>query len=101
MDSAYQREETELFQHEELPTTASTNSDFELATDDLPPISIACFGELSSPTRYNNRNAKSSVWKFFQIYHDKKLRHLAYCQICKVDVNYTNSKSTGMLTRHL
>jgi hypothetical protein len=38
----------------------------------------------------------------FEIYHDKKLQHLAYCQICSEDVNYTNSKSTGMLTtRHL
>lgn len=58
-------------------------------------------GETLAPIRYKNKNAKSSIWNYFEVYHDKKLRHLAYCILCHNDVNYTTSKSTGMLTRHL
>jgi hypothetical protein len=29
------------------------------------------------------------------------LRHLAYCTISQADVNYTLTRSTGMLTRHM
>jgi len=47
------------------------------------------------------KNAKSAIWKFFEIYSDKHLKHLAHCKICNEDINYTLTMSTGMLTRHL
>jgi hypothetical protein len=60
---------------------------------------------LQGPThkklRYTNKNAKSSVWNYFEVYHDNEQQHLAHCIICQQDVNYTKAKSTGMLTRHL
>jgi hypothetical protein len=55
----------------------------------------------AKPTRYSNKNGKSSIWNYFEVYHDKKLRHLAYCILCHEDINYSHAKSTGMLTRHM
>lgn len=85
--------------------SANTNSDVESETHDaVPRITLTCFGDFSStspPKRYINKSTKSIVWKFFQIYDDKKLQHFAHCQLCKRDINYTKTKSTGMLTRHL
>jgi hypothetical protein len=34
--------------------------------------------------RDNKRNAKSGIWKFFEIYRDRKFENLAYCLLCKM-----------------
>jgi len=57
--------------------------------------------QATKPTRYSNKNGKSIIWNYFEVYHDKNLRHLAYCILCHEDINYTKSKSTGMPTRHM
>ncbi len=51
--------------------------------------------------RDNKRNAKSGIWQFFEIYRDRKFQNLAFCLLCKKDVNYSTTMSTGMLTRHV
>jgi hypothetical protein len=35
------------------------------------------------------------------VYSEKALRHMAYCNICQGDVNYILTMSIGMLTRHM
>jgi hypothetical protein len=47
------------------------------------------------------KQGASYVWQYFDVYTSKVKHHLAYCHLCKADVNYTISKSTGMLTCHM
>jgi len=51
--------------------------------------------------RGTKRNAKSGIWKYFEVYKERKFSHLAFCKLCNSDINYTISMSTGMLTRHM
>jgi hypothetical protein len=66
-----------------------------------PCITLPSFPFFLERKRFTKKNAKAGVWKFFEVYSDKALRHLAYCIICQADVNYTLTRSTGMLTRQL
>jgi hypothetical protein len=50
---------------------------------------------------YVKKNARAGVWNFFEVCSNKALWHIAYCTICQVNVNYTLTMSTGMLTRHM
>ncbi len=58
-------------------------------------------GTLLDKKRASKRNTKSGIWKFFEIYKDPKIQNMAFCLLCKKDVNYTFTMSTGMLTRHI
>jgi hypothetical protein len=51
--------------------------------------------------RWTKRNAKSGIWKYFEVYNERKFAHLAFCKLCNSDISYTISMSTGMLTRHM
>lgn len=64
-------------------------------------ITIPRFPSFQERKRYAKKNAKAGIWKFFEVYSDKALRHMAYCKICQGDINYTLTMSTGMLTRHM
>jgi hypothetical protein len=55
---------------------------------------------MSDKRRSAKRNAKSGIWQFFEIYNNSKFHNLAYCLLCKADVNSSTTMSTGMLTRH-
>ncbi len=61
-------------------------------------ITVPRFTSFQEKKCYAKRNAKAGVWKFFEVYSDKALRHMAYCKICQGDVNYTLTMSTGVLT---
>jgi hypothetical protein len=50
--------------------------------------------------RVTIKDARSKIWRYFEVYKDPKARHLAYCLLCKQDVNCTEPKSLRMLTRH-
>jgi len=47
------------------------------------------------------KSGKSGIWKHFCPYKEPEYRHLAHCLLCMQDVNYTLTKSTGMLQHHL
>jgi hypothetical protein len=51
--------------------------------------------------RVAKKDARSFIWRYFELYKDAKSKHLAYCTLCKQDVNYTAAKSPGMLTQHM
>jgi hypothetical protein len=51
--------------------------------------------------RVAKKDARSLIWRYFELYKDAKSKHLAFCTLCKQDVNYTAAKSPGMLTRHV
>ena len=52
-------------------------------------------------TLITKSSRKSGIWQHFQMYKEKEHRHLAYCLLCMQDVNYTMTKSIGMLQCHL
>ena len=54
-----------------------------------------------SGTSRKRKNGSSFVWKYFDVYSEQEKLAWAYCRLCKADVNYSESKSTGMLNRHL
>jgi hypothetical protein len=66
-----------------------------------PCITLPSIPSFQERKHFAKKNAKAGVWKFFEVDSDKALRHLAYCTICQADVNYTLTRSTGMLTRHM
>jgi hypothetical protein len=51
--------------------------------------------------RKNKKNARSEVWKYFEVFKDTAYKSWTYCSLCKSKVYYTDTMSTGMLTRHL
>jgi len=55
--------------------------------------------------RGTKSNAKSEIWKYFEVFKERKFAHqfshLAFCKLCNGDINYTISMSIGMLTRHM
>lgn len=51
--------------------------------------------------RKNKKNARSEVWKYFEVFKDPAYKSWTYCSLCKSEVYYTDTMSTGMLTRHL
>jgi hypothetical protein len=78
----------------EVPT--DINDLLELFVDD-----VGAFPSFLERKHFAKKNAKAGVWKFFKVYSDKALWHMAYCTICQADVNYTLTMSTIMLTRHM
>jgi hypothetical protein len=64
-------------------------------------IAVPRFTSFQEKKLYAKRNAKAGVWKFFEVYSDKALRHMAYCKICQGYVIYTLTMGTGMLTQHM
>ncbi len=86
-------------------TSISTSSQTRLGSYDTEHPETRSSGSsriiTSDKRRSAKRNAKSGIWQFFEIYKDLKLHNLAYCLLCKVDVNYSTTMSTGMLTRHV
>ncbi len=63
----------------------------------IEPFEVA---DADSHSRKRKQGA-SYVWQYFDVYTSKVKHHLAYCHVCKADVNCTISKSTGMLTCHM
>jgi hypothetical protein len=100
--------------HAELIVRCSDGELSEFLQAPVPPDECFGFGSLFNAEvtlrqfpsylekqRYVKKNAKSGIWRFFEIYTEKQLKHLAYCKICKEDINYTLTiSSTSMLTRH-
>jgi hypothetical protein len=89
-------------------TTLADDNVLERISDITPALDISDnqsqileILEPSCKKRQSKQNAKSGVWKFFQVHKDWKLQQLAFCKLCDKDVNYTVTKSTGMLTRHV
>jgi hypothetical protein len=58
-------------------------------------------GRVAFCKRGTKRNAKSGIWKYFEVYQERTFAHLAFCKLCNSDINYTISMSTGMLTWHM
>jgi hypothetical protein len=77
------------------------DKDYNDGDGPAPCITLPSFPSFLERKRFAKKNSKAGVWKFFEVYSDKALRHLAYCTICQADVNYTLTRSTGMLTRHM
>jgi hypothetical protein len=84
-----------------LPFDENTTADAESPLFSCASsVTLPRFPSILERKLYAKKNAKAGVWKFFEVYSDKALRHMAYCTICQADVNYTLTMSTGMLTRH-
>ncbi len=74
--------------------TDPSDESLEHQSDILPSSCDTALGK----KRVAERNAKSGIWKFFEIYKDPKIQNLAFCLLCKTNINYTFTLSTGILT---
>jgi hypothetical protein len=69
-------------------TDADTDAD-SLLFSCVSSVTLPRFPSILERKRYAKKNAKAGVWKFFEVYSDKALWHMAYCTISQVNVNYT------------
>jgi hypothetical protein len=76
------------------PSDAPSDESQEQLSETLPGGS----GTLSEKESVTKRNAKSGIWKFFEIHEGPEMKDLAFCLLCKKDINYTFTMGTGMLT---
>jgi len=77
-------------------TGSRQSSQPSLVNDSVQPDSINV-----PKARKRKKNARSEVWQHFEIFKDPQYNAWAYCSLCKSEVYYTDTMSTGMLTRHL
>jgi len=54
-----------------------------------------------SKARMTKKNARSEVWKHFQVFKERLYKSWTFCIHCNRNVFYTDTMSTGMLIRHL
>jgi hypothetical protein len=47
------------------------------------------------------KNARSEVWKHFQVFKERLYKSWTFCIHCNRNVFYTDTMSTGMLIWHL
>ena len=94
-----------------MPSPTNLNNNFDchsfqsqvghVSIDPLADVEVEDESVDVSGSIRKRKNGSSFVWNFFDVYSEREKSAWAYCRLCKSDVNYSESKSTGMLNRHL
>jgi hypothetical protein len=83
----------------DIPQSIETESSLSMS---IPSNSVLVSTFIqNSGTLKRNCRGKSEIWKYFQIYNEKKYSNLAFCILCNKDINYGKTHSTSTLDQHL
>jgi len=90
-------------------TFQDDNDDAEPSSAALPTTSItvdeSCSDKKNPPSaaaaRIPKKHGRSSVWKYFLVFKERRYKAWTYCTSCQRNIFYTDTMSTGMLLRHL